>query len=82
MPRGLVRSHRQWKVPSDALKKENAYTSYLDFERINLTTRVKAGLKGVTVGREIGKENTATIQVTGDKGLNLRRKADESQRGD
>lgn len=43
---------------------------------------MKAGPKRVTVGREIGKENTATIQVTGDKGLNLGSKPEESKRGD
>lgn len=38
MPRVLVASYRQRKVPSDALKKGNAYTPYLNFGRINLMT--------------------------------------------
>lgn len=43
---------------------------------------MKAGLKGLSGGREIGKENTAAIQVTGDESLNLPSKPEESKRRD
>lgn len=43
--------------------------------------RLKAGLKGLIGAMETGKENRATLQVTGDGSLNSGSKPEESKRG-